>query len=196
MERGRVPVGNIVKNNIFYDNKNGSVSYEGQVDPQVVENNWDQNDLNPGFVDLSGTDPDDPDLPDLHLEPNSAAIDAGTRLTTITSASGSGTSFGVADAGYFTDGWGIIEGDLIQLANGQRARITDVNYETNVITVATGLSWTQNMGVSLAYEGPAPDLGAYELVPALDVARRAGRPGHLSQLDGQHHLARDHHLAH
>jgi hypothetical protein len=75
----------------------------------------------------------------------------------------------VADAGYFTDGWGIIEGDLVQLANGQRARITDVNYETNVITVATALLWTQNMGVSLAYEGSAPDLGAYELVPSLTL---------------------------
>ena len=166
---GVSPVGNVVKNNIFYDNKNGSISYEGQVDPQVVENDWDQNDLDPGFVDLSDSDPDDPDLPDLHLEPNSTAIDAGTRLTTITSADGFGTAFGVADAGYFTDGWGIIEGDLIQLANGQRARITDVNYETNVITVDVGLSWTQNMSVSLAYEGPAPDLGAYELVPGLDL---------------------------
>ncbi|NTU63212.1 MAG: hypothetical protein HGB05_07370, partial [Chloroflexi bacterium] len=144
------PVGNVVKNNIFYDNKNGSVSYEGQINPQVIENNWDQNSLTPGFVDLSGTDPGNRELPDLHLKPYSPAIDAGTRLTTITSASGSGTSFKVADAGYFTDGWDIIAGDLIQLANGQRARIADVNYSTNAITVATGLAWTQNMGVSLA----------------------------------------------
>jgi hypothetical protein len=163
------PVGNVVKNNLFYDNKNGAVTYEGQIDPQVVENNWDQNSLNPGFVDLSGTDPGYRDLPDLHLKPYSPAIDAGTRLTTITSASGSGTSFKVADAGYFTSGWGVIAGDLIQLANGQRARIADVNYATNAITVATGLSWTQNMGISLAYERSAPDLGAYEFVPSLTL---------------------------
>lgn len=163
------PVGNVVKNNLFYDNKNGAVTYEGQIDPQVVENNWDQNSLNPGFVDLSGTDPRNRDLPDLHLKPYSPAIDAGTRLTTITSANGSGTSFKVADAGYFTDGWGVIAGDLIQLASGQRARIADVNYATNAITVATGLAWTQNMGVSLAYERSAPDLGAYEFVPALTL---------------------------
>jgi len=171
---GQSPVGNVVKSNIFYDNKNGSVTYEGQVDPQVVENNWDQNGLNPGFVDLSGSDPDDPSLPDLHLESHSAAIDAGTWLTSITSAGGSGTVFGVADAGYFTDGWGIVEGDLIQLANGQRARILDVNHGTNVITVDTELSWTQNMGLGLAYEGSAPDLGAYEFVPELELY---GAPG-------------------
>lgn len=163
------PVGNVVKNNVFYDNKNGAVTYEGQIDPQVVENNWDQNSLNPGFVNLSGTDPSDPGLPDLHLKPHSPAIDAGTRLTTITSAGGSGTSFKMADAGYFTDGWGVIAGDLIQLANGQRARIADVNYTTNAITVTTGLAWTQNMGVSLAYERSAPDLGAYEFVPSLTL---------------------------
>jgi hypothetical protein len=166
---GQSPVGNIVKNNIFYGNKNGAVSYEGQVDPQVVENNWDQNDLDPGFVDLSGGDADDSGWPDLHLKPDSEAIDAGVRLTTITSASGSGTVLTVADVGYFTDGWGVIEGDLIQLANGQRARITGVNYETNVITVDSGLSWTQNMGVGLAYEGSAPDLGAYEFIPSLTL---------------------------
>ena len=166
---GHSPVGNVVKNNIFYDNKNGSISYEGQIDPQEIENNWDQNDLDPGFADLSGSDPDDPDLPDLHLKPNSAAIDTGTWLTTITSASGSGTLFEVADADYFMDGWDIIEGDLIHLANGQRARITDVNYETNAITVDTDLSWTQNMGLSLAYEGSAPDIGAYEFVPELTL---------------------------
>lgn len=171
---GQSPVGNVVKNSIFYDNKNGSVSYEGQVDPQVIENNWDQNDTDPGFVDLSGSDPDDPNLPDLHLKPNSAAIDAGTWLTTITSASGSGTVFGVADAGYFTNGWGIVAGDLIQLANGQRARVLDVNYGTGIITVDTELSWMQNMGLGLAYEGSASDLGAYEFVPTLELH---GAPG-------------------
>ncbi|MCK4718561.1 MAG: hypothetical protein KAT70_07815, partial [Thermoplasmata archaeon] len=139
-----------------------------------IENNWDQNGVDPGLVDLSDNGPDDPNLPDMHLKPNSAAIDAGAWLTTITSASGSGTVFGVVDAGYFMDGWGIIEGDLIQLADGQRARITDVNYETNTITVEAELSWMQNMGLGLAYEGSALDLGAYEFTPDLVLH---GTPG-------------------
>lgn len=36
---GQSPVDNVVKNNVFYDNKNGSVSYDGPVDPQIIEDN-------------------------------------------------------------------------------------------------------------------------------------------------------------
>jgi hypothetical protein len=162
---GASPVGNVVKNSIFYDNKNGSISYEGQIDPQVIENNWDQNDVDPGFVDISGTDPDNPDLPDLHLLSNSPCIDAGIYLTTVTSPNGSGTTFQVADAGYFMDGWGIagVQGDEIQLyGSTQRARIISVNYSTKTITVDGNITWAQNQGINLAYEEAAPDLGAYE----------------------------------
>jgi hypothetical protein len=69
----------------------------------------------------------------------------------------------VANAGYFTDGWGIITGDTIQLmGTTQRATITSVNYSTNTLTLNTSLSWTTNQGLALAYEGAAPDVGAYE----------------------------------
>jgi hypothetical protein len=51
------------------------------------------------------------------------------------------------------------------LGSSQRARITTVNYETHTITVDASLAWTQGQGVSLAYEGLAPDLGAFEYVP-------------------------------
>jgi len=162
---GVSPVGNVIKNNIFYDNKSGSIRYDGQVDPQAIERNWDQNSVDPGFVHSSGSDPDDSDLPDLHLRSNSAAIDSGTYLTAITSSSGSGAQFQVGDAKYFMDGWGIagVAGDEIQLfGTAQRARVTFVNYATNVMTVDRSLTWTQNQGVTLAYEGLAPDIGAYE----------------------------------
>jgi hypothetical protein len=62
-----------------------------------------------------------------------------------------------------------VQGDEVQLANGQRARITNINYETNMITVDRALTWTQNQGISLAYEGSAPDIGAYEFVPELTL---------------------------
>jgi hypothetical protein len=69
------------------------------------------------------------------------------------------------------DGWGIphVQGDEIQLADGQRARITNVNYETNLITVDRILKWSLNQGISLAYQGSAPDLGAYEFEPGLEL---------------------------
>jgi hypothetical protein len=173
---GQSPVGNIVKGNIFYDNKNGAVTYEGQIDSQVIENNWDQNSIDPKFVNMSGGDPDNPNLPDLHLQAESPCIDAGAYATRITSGASSGTQFQVEDARYFIDGWGIphVQGDEIQLADGQRARITDVNYDTNMIIIDRILSWTNNQGISLAYEGAAPDLGAYEFEPQLALR---GAPG-------------------
>jgi len=165
------PIGNIVKGNVFYDNKNGAITYEGQVDPQVIEDNWDQNSVDPQFVDLSANDPDNPNLPDLHLRSDSPCIDAGTYTTRITSASGSGMQFQVGDARYFIDGWGIphVQGDEVQLPDGQQARITSVNYETNSITVDRVLTWTMNEGISLVYEGAAPDLGAYEFEPQVEL---------------------------
>lgn len=163
------PVGNIVKGNLFYDNKNGAITYEGKIDPQVVEDNWDQNSVDPKFVDLTSNDPENSNLPDLHLEAGSPCIDSGAYPTRIISAAGSGTQFQVEDARYFIDGWGIpqVEGDEIQLSDGQKARITDVNYASNTLTVDRVLTWTQNQAISLAYKGSAPDYGAYEFEPQL-----------------------------
>ncbi|MCP4900437.1 MAG: hypothetical protein GY906_26025 [bacterium] len=178
---GQPPVGNVIKNSIFYDNNGGTILYNDGVAPQIVENNWEDNDIDPGFVDLSGDDPDDPTLPDLHLNPGSPAEDQGTWLTTITSAGASGTVFAVEDAGYFVDGWEIVRGDLIQL-DGQsaRVRIIDVNYATNTITVEGSVTWTQGLGVSLAYHGSAPDQGAHEITPSGSDTELPSTPQDLS----------------
>ena len=160
---GQAPVDNVITNNIFYDNKHGTVLYNDQVPPQIVFNNWDDNDLNPGFVDLSGNDPNDPTLPDLHLQPGSLAIDEGIALTSVTSPDGSSTQFQVENSRYFVDGWGIIEGDEIRLiGGGEKAWISHVDYSTDTITVDRMISWTQGEGVALVYVGGAPDLGAHE----------------------------------
>jgi hypothetical protein len=173
---GQSPIGNIVKGNIFYDNKNGAVTYEGQVDPQVIEDNWDQNSVDPKFINISASDPNNPHLPDLHLQFDSPCIDAGTYPTRITNDSGSGMQFQVGDAGYFIDGWGIphVQGDEIQLPDGQQAQITSLNYETNSITVDRMLTWTLNQGISLVYEGAAPDLGAFEYEPQVKLLGKSG----------------------
>jgi hypothetical protein len=61
------------------------------------------------------------------------------------------------------NGWGLIDGDLIQLeGQTQTARIKNINYTTNTITVDTPLYWNNGQGISLAYQGFAPDVGAYE----------------------------------
>ena len=111
----------------------------------------------PQFVDAGNKD--------LHLKSSSLMVDAGEYLTTVSSAKGSGIAFSVADAGYFTDGYGIISGDLIQVgptSTNSPVRIVDVNYSTNTITVDSAISWDSGDGVSLQYTGSAPDLGAYE----------------------------------
>ncbi|HJX06394.1 MAG TPA: hypothetical protein VJ461_06815 [Candidatus Nanoarchaeia archaeon] len=153
-----------VKNNIFYGNwlrdatydigrteKNGNV-----LDPEDITNignHWD-NDGDPRFTA--------PGSGDFTLQSSSPCINAGTWLT-VTRSAGSGTSIPVNDASYFMDGWGIIEGDIIQL-QGQTttARITSINYDTNTITVDRSLTWTSGQGVALAYSGSAPDIGVYE----------------------------------
>jgi PKD repeat protein len=163
---------NVVKNNIFYDNKNvGNPTRPviktggGLPTMQVVQNNWlEQGD--PKFTTIAGTpDPMSEFQFDLRLQASSPCIDVGGALTTITSASGSGTVFSVADAGYFMDGWGIpgVVGDQIQiLGTSRKAQITNVNYDTNTITVDVALTWTQGQGIVLAYVGSSPDLGAFE----------------------------------
>ena len=76
------------------------------------------------------------------------------------------TTFEVGDALYFVDGFGIPGevGDTIQLdGDTARAVITNVDYATNTLTLDAALTWSAGQGVSLAYEGSAPDVGAYEM---------------------------------
>ena len=164
---------NSVRNNIYYYKNRGVYGFYAVVaGDQSFANDWDgdvQGD--PKFVN-AGTafgDPMDPSYPDLSLQATSPCVDKGTFLTNVTSVSGSGKVFQVSDSRYFTDGWGVpsVLGDEIQLfGSSQRARITKIDYSTNTITVDTNLTWAQNQGVSLAYEGAAPDIGAFELSQA------------------------------
>lgn len=158
--------GNVLKNNILYSNGSPSTCSYGfsgvSEGDQTFAGNWEEAG-DPKFVDTSGTDPMSSTNPDFTLQSDSSSIDSGVYLTTITSSSGSGTTFAVDDARYFTDGFTIVNGDEIQLSgNLQKARITNINYTTNTITVDRSLTWTQNQGISLAYEGAAPDIGAHE----------------------------------
>ncbi len=159
---------NSIKNNVFYNHYQTFGTYRVSLSDQAIAGNWDGNAQgDPKFVNASKTpgNPADSSLPDLHVQAGSPCVDGGTHLTTITSASGSGVSFKVTDAGYFMDGWGIsgVPGDEIRLIGStQSARITSVDYSTGTITVDRALSWSQNQGLALSYEGSAPDIGAYE----------------------------------
>jgi parallel beta-helix repeat protein len=150
---------NIVKNNLLYKNVDcsGAASQTsiGNTTAVALSSNAIVT-ASPLFVSESGRD--------LRLQSGSPQIDAASFLTTAASA-GSGTSLRVADASYFYDGFGILgeTGDTIQLAGQtQRAVVVAVDYATNVLTLDRSLTWTSGQGVTLAYDGSAPDMGAYE----------------------------------
>lgn len=110
----------------------------------------------PGFVDAANRD--------FRLAPGSAMRDRGAPLTRA-SSSGSGTRLSVDDAGYFFAGFGIAgeSGDRIQLlGTTQTARVLDVDYLNNSLTLDGPLNWSAGQGVTLAYRGSAPDIGAFE----------------------------------
>jgi hypothetical protein len=122
-----------------------------------------QNTANPPGLDGLPFTPDD----GLGLQSNSPLIDKGGFLTRVASPSGTGTLLQVENAQYFSDGKGLIEGDLIQLeGSSQRVRITDIDYVSNTITLNQSLTWTQGQGISFPYAGLRPDIGAYEYVPS------------------------------
>jgi Right handed beta helix region/Pel9A-like, right handed beta helix region len=103
-----------------------------------------------------------PDNHDFTLQRNSPCIDAGGFLTSTTSA-GSGTAIPVADAKYFNDGYGIsgVSGDTIRVGSNT-VTVRAVNYSLNTITADRSISWNKGDGVSYAYYGSKPDIGAHE----------------------------------
>ncbi len=161
---------NAIKNNIYYSHYQVYGYYNVKPEDQIFEGNWDGDSRgNPMLVngDVTYNDPMNATYPDLSLQGTSPCIDSGTYLTTITSANGSGKMFQVVDSRYFIDGWGIpnVDGDEIQISGtSQKAKIIQIDYNTHAITVDKNLTWTKNQGISLAYEGSAPDAGAIEFV--------------------------------
>lgn len=101
---------------------------------------------------------------DFHLQDASPVIDQGDFLTRTTSA-GSGTTVPVADTCYFSPGYGLVDGDKVVVGVNFAATIVSVDDAGHTITLDTSISWNANDGVSFAYCGNAPDIGAYEMIP-------------------------------
>jgi len=110
-------------------------------------------------------------------------VDTGAALTHVTSASGSGTVFVVADAGFFTAGFGVVGGDTIVVGT-TTVTVSAVDYTTNTITATADLSWTVGDPVRLPFAGAAPDIGAFE-IGLLDggAADATGQPDDAAAVD-------------
>ena len=100
-------------------------------------------------------------IDDVQLKSGSPQIDKGDFLTK-TLNSGTGSIIKVEDAGYFFDGYGIVEGDKVQVGSNALVGISDVDYSANTLTLAKQISWEAGDGVSLSYYGASPDIGIHE----------------------------------
>jgi len=171
-------VGNAVINNII--NSTGG-SKEIDMDPTVntIANNFLAASGNPKFVNTNVNDPTSLTAPDFSLQAGSPCINAGTNLTLANGSGFGSTSLTVANAMFFQNGtWGsdLARGvtlfpDWIAIGTvGNVVQISSINYDTNVITLASPMTWADkapiwlyknSSGVRVLY-GRAPDIGAHE----------------------------------
>ena len=100
------------------------------------------------------------------LNSNSIAINKGGSLTT-TTGSGSGNIIYVKDAGYFCDGYGASEGDMIKVGTNAAVQVMSIDYSKNMIVVNGKISWNVGDDVNLKYNGAKPDIGASEYLNSL-----------------------------
>jgi parallel beta-helix repeat protein len=106
-------------------------------------------------------DPNDPIGAIFALGEESPCIDAGGHLTFAENSGTNTTLLDVNDARYFCDGYGLIEGDWIQV-NDNIAQVIDVNDVSDTLTLDRTLSWNSGDPVSYPYAGVSPDIGAFE----------------------------------
>ena len=149
---------------------------------------WGGNDrvVNPNFVDTT----------DFELSAGSEAIDNGTFLTNVTSATGSGTTINVANTYILHDDMGLVDEDgnavdgmlisFYDTTNGiQNAEITGITYGTS-ITVTPKVSWiydaanptdsSKTTQISLHMAGSAPDIGAREYMLSYKLSNHLKPP--------------------
>lgn len=100
---------------------------------------------------------------DLTPDTGSPAINAGNPLTTANGAGSSSDMLTVHDSRWFHDGMAIegLAGDTIRVG-ANTVVITDVDYDTEIITMDSSISWSDGDSVTYPYNGAAPDMGAIE----------------------------------
>ena len=173
---GYYRVGNHLINNIV-DTSGGACDISLNLTNNTVESNFTGGE--PLFVNTTVTDPYSLTQPDLSLQAGSPCLRAGRYLTLSNWAGTNSTTLGVDKAMFFQDGtWG---SDLARgvtlfpdwIAIGTVTNVVEieaVNYETNVITLASPMTWADDAPIWLYRDsdgkrvlyGSAPDIGAHE----------------------------------
>lgn len=103
-----------------------------------------------------------PAVGDYRLTIKSPGVDVGVPLTVTTSA-GSGPTVPVADASYFTDGFGLVPGDQVKVGLNPAVAVISVDYSNNTVTLARAISWMPGDPVYEGeFSGGGPDVGAFE----------------------------------
>ena len=166
---GSISINNILKNNIIYNHADYEIRMATNTSNYYANNNIygttiDYGDSDkrvnnmailPMFIDETNRN--------FYLKKGSPMINSGAFLTTTKNDGNNSTTIYVDDARYFTDGWGVIDGDLIKFEGQTKtAKIINIDYSNRKIIVDTPLSWTVGTGVSLNYQGSAPEIGALE----------------------------------
>jgi len=142
-------------------------------------------DGSPTFTNTSMSDMTSLVLPDLSLQSGSTGIDGGTYLTRANGSGSSSTTLIVDNALYFQAGSAAatnpmgatissIAADWIAIGTvGNIVQISDINYSTNTITLASAKSWADDASIwlykdsngTIVLYGAAPDQGANEYNP-------------------------------
>jgi hypothetical protein len=167
---------NVVVNNIVWNNAIRDLHFLGSAKAEPgneVTNNLTGKD--PRFVDYRAGEgwPSRSSTadrrPDLRLRPDSPAVDAAVALTR-TRAAGSGRKLAVHDSRFFTDGFGLVDGDRVVVGSNPPVRVVDVDHSSGTLTLDEPLSWRKDDPVWPPHAGSAPDIGALEYVDSTSLA--------------------------
>lgn len=107
----------------------------------------------PEFVNAGGRN--------FQLSASSPAIAAGRHLAH-TTTSGNSVSIPVDDAYFFTNGFGVVDGDKIKIGHNSPVTVTAVNYQGKTLTVSRAVNFSSGDAVDLAnHSRSTPDIGAF-----------------------------------
>jgi len=95
---------------------------------------------------------------DFRLAPFSPGAGQGVVLTQAVNNGRNSTSLLVEDAGYFFDGFGLVDGDRIRLGDVM-ATVAQVDYDANRIVLTSPASWDAGAPIGYAESGLQPSMG-------------------------------------